>query len=76
MNLYEYREKYSRIKIVEMDLPKSIQALRSIYYYWKNAGVNIPDFERYYNLYYEELKDEIEAFRKKRECVITTLIRD
>jgi hypothetical protein len=52
-----------------MDLPRNIQALKTIYkYYWSNININdIPDFEKYYDLYYEELKNYIEAFRIKTE---------
>jgi len=34
-----YRQKYVSIKIVEMDLPEEIQALKTIYeQYWENKG--------------------------------------
>jgi hypothetical protein len=69
INLDGYRKKYSQIKIVEMDLPRNIQALKTIYkYYWSDINIdNIPDFEKYYDLYYGELKDDIEQFRIKTE---------
>ena len=69
INLEKYREQYSHIKIVEMDLPKNIQALKSLYkYYWTEIDIqNIPDFENYYKLYYEDCKKEIEEFRIKTE---------
>lgn len=52
INLDDYRLKYSHIKIVEMDLPRDIQALKSLYkYYWNEIDINnIPDFDEYYNL--------------------------
>jgi hypothetical protein len=35
VDLKSYRKKYSRIKIVEMDLPKDIQAIELLYkVYW------------------------------------------
>ena len=40
VDLSKYRELYSPIKIVEMDLPKEIQALNSIYsLYWDENEV-------------------------------------
>ncbi len=69
IDLEEYRLKYSHIKIVEMDLPANIQALKTIYkYYWSDVNLDdIPDFERYYELYYNDCKDDIEAFQIKTE---------
>lgn len=69
INLDDYRLKYSHIKIVEMDLPRDIQALKSLYkYYWNEIDINnIPDFDEYYNLYYKDCANEIEKFRIKTE---------
>lgn len=69
INLEEYRIKYAHLKIVEMDLPKNIQALKTLYkYYWQEVDLdNIPDFDTYYELYYNEHKNDIEAFRIKTE---------
>lgn len=67
INLEEYRQKYSPIKIVEMDLPKNIQALKTMYkYYWSEINLNsIPDFEKYYESYYLDCQKEIEEFQIK-----------
>lgn len=69
IDLEKYRMRYAHIKIVEMDLPKNIQALKTIYkYYWSNIDLNnIPDFEEYYELYYNDTKEDIEKFRIKTE---------
>lgn len=69
INLDDYRLKYAHLKIVEMDLPRNIQALKTLYkYYWDEIDLNnIPDFDTYYELYYNEHKDDIEAFRIKTE---------
>ena len=69
INLEAYRLKYAHLKIVEMDLPKNIQALKTLYkYYWHDVDLNnIPDFDAYYELYYNEHRDDIEAFRIKTE---------
>lgn len=42
VRLAEYREKYSQIKIVEMDLPKNIQAIKAIYEVYWNKDNNKP----------------------------------
>lgn len=69
IDLEKYRLQYSHIKIVEMDLPANIQALKTIYkYYWSEIDLdNIPDFDKYYELYYNDCKNEIELFRIKTE---------
>mgnify|MGYP002766390796 CR=1 FL=1 len=69
IDLETYRKKYSHLKIVEMDLPRSIQALKTLYkYYWQQIDIdNIPDFEEYYELYYKEHQKDIDAFRIKTE---------
>lgn len=68
IDLAKYREKYSKIKIVEMDLPKNIQALQTIYeQYWQNKDNRkepLP-FEEYYNIYQETHKDDIKYFWEK-----------
>jgi hypothetical protein len=73
IDLNAYRLKYSHIKIVEMDLPKNIQALKALYkYYWSDVNIqNIPDFEQFYELYYKDSREEIEKFRIKTEMCET-----
>lgn len=69
VDLEAYRLKYAHIKIVEMDLPRNIQALKTLYkYYWSDVNLKkIPQFEEYYDLYYKEHSDDIEKFRIKTE---------
>lgn len=44
INVDALREKYRHIKIVELDMPKEVQALKSIYaQYWDNRK-NWPDY--------------------------------
>ncbi len=64
VNLNAYREKYRPIKIVEMDLPKEIQAISLLYKtYWdKKKFLNYEDF---YKEYLKAYKTDIENFRKK-----------
>jgi hypothetical protein len=64
VNLNSYREKYRPIKLVEMDLPKEIQAISLLYeIYWNEK--KFLDFEDFYNEYLTIHKKDIEDFRKK-----------
>jgi hypothetical protein len=62
VDLQSYRRRYSKIKIVEMDLPKPIQAIALLYrVYWVER--NFLTFEAFYKRYLSEHKTELEAFR-------------
>lgn len=64
VDLKAYREKYRPIKLVEMDLPKEIQAIEMLYQvYWDRK--KFLDFEDFYKEYLALKKSEIESFRKK-----------
>lgn len=68
IDLVKYREKYSKVKIVEMDLPKNIQALQTIYeQYWQNKDDRKEplSFEEYYKIYWDTHKEDIKAFWEK-----------
>lgn len=71
VDLSKYKELYSKIKIVEMDLPKNIQALDTIYStYWERTGNENSkgkplDFEEFYEKYYQNCKNNIENFWDK-----------
>lgn len=68
--LKDYRKKYSSIKIVEMDLPKEIQAINLLYkVYWEEK--KFISFEKFYKRYLEEKNELLEKFRKK-----TTMCQD
>jgi len=68
--LKDYRKKYSSIKIVEMDLPKEIQAINLLYkVYWEEK--QFISFEKFYKRYLEEKKELLEKFRNK-----TTMCKD
>ena len=68
--LKDYRKKYSSIKIVEMDLPKEIQAINLLYkVYWEEK--QFISFEIFYKRYLEEKKELLEKFRNK-----TTMCKD
>lgn len=64
IDLKSYREKYRPVKIVEMDLPKDIQAIKLLYeIYWNEK--RFVAYDDFYKEYLKEYKDEIELFRKK-----------
>lgn len=66
IDLAAYRERYSQIKLVELDLDRNIQALRHMYReYWDDRAV-FPDYEQFYRAYSGELADELEAFRARK----------
>ena len=64
VNLEDYREKYRTIKIVEMDLPKEIQAINLLYtVYWSEK--DFINFDEFYKRYLEIYNVDIEKFRVK-----------
>lgn len=64
VKLNAYREKYRAIKLVEMDLPKEIQAISLLYKtYWGKK--KFLDYEYFYEEYLNAYKKDIEDFRKK-----------
>ncbi len=70
IDLKGYRKQYAHIKIVEMDLPKNIQAISLLYkVYWNEK--KFLAFEQFYERYLKEKTKEIEEFRIK-----TTMCRN
>jgi len=64
VDLQSYRKQYSRIKIVEMDLSKDIQAIELLYsVYWSER--KFLSFDDFYDRYLKEKKKPIEVFRLK-----------
>jgi len=64
VDLKTYREKYMSIKIVEMNLPKGIQAIELLYrVYWDEK--KFIDFEEFYKIYEKEKGRELRKFQKK-----------
>ncbi len=64
VNLRAYRDRFKHIKIVEMDLPKDIQAISLLYkIYWDEK--RFIDYDDFYKEYLKELGNDIENFRKK-----------
>ena len=79
IDLQKYKDQYSKIKTVEMDLPRNIQALDTIYnLYWNKTQIpqqenNLPlSFDEFYNIYYNDLENNINEFWEKtgfeKEC--------
>ena len=71
IDLNAYREEYRPIKIVEMDLPKNIQAISLLYkVYWDEK--RFIDYDDFYQEYLKAYRKDIEDFRKKimmcRKC--------
>jgi hypothetical protein len=64
INLKRYRKEYAPIKIVEMDLPKDVQAIILLYkVYWDEK--KFISFEEFYERYEKENREAIERFKKK-----------
>jgi hypothetical protein len=64
VNLKSYRDEYRLIKIVEMDLPKEIQAINLLYkVYWNKK--EFLSFEKFYKEYLKEYSVDIEKFQEK-----------
>lgn len=69
VQLGTYRKLYSHIKIVEMDMPKNIQAIELLYQvYWHER--KFLSFEDFYKRYQKEKSKLLKAFRiKSTMCV-------
>lgn len=64
VDLRSYRDRFRPIKIVEMDLPKDIQAIALLYkIYWDEK--RFIDYDDFYKEYLVRLGGNIENFRKK-----------
>ncbi len=63
VDLKTFREMYMPIKIVEMNLPKSIQAIELLYrVYWDDK--HFIDFADFYKIYEKEKRRELRKFQK------------
>ena len=64
VDLRSYRDKFRPIKIVEMDLPKDIQAINMLYkVYWTKK--EFVSFDEFYQNYLREYKMAINNFQEK-----------
>lgn len=65
IDLNKYRKLYSKIKLVELDLPRNIQAINHLYeYYWTKRDGYL-GYEDFYKQYLDDLQKEIEEFREE-----------
>ena len=63
IDLAEYRRRYSKIKIVELDMPRHIRPMHHLYREcWENCETP-PDFDRFYQTYSRDLAQDLEKFR-------------
>jgi hypothetical protein len=63
-----YRQRYVSVKIVEMDLPEDIQAIKTIFeQYWENKDSlkEPPTFDEYYKVYLKDTEGKRQKFRDK-----------
>ena len=64
IDLEAHRKRFAHIKLVELDLPREVQAVAHLYReYWERRG-DFPVFDDFYATYAGELRKELEAFRK------------
>lgn len=64
VDLKAYRDRFRPIKIVEMDLPKDVQAISLLYkIYWDEK--RFIDFDEFYQEYLKRLGSNVENFRNK-----------
>jgi len=74
VDLKFYRDKYRLVKIVEMDLPKEIQAIAALYkVYWDQK--KFLSFENFYDEYFDSCKLDIEDFRRKTTMCVDCFYR-
>lgn len=66
IDLVGLREKYRPIKLVELDMPKNVQALKCVYeQYWDNRN-GWSDYEEFFGIYRNSIHEILEEWRK--EC--------
>ena len=63
IDLEYYRNQYRRIKIVELDMPRNVQALATMYEEYWGRRENWPDYPAFYETYASNLAGELEAWR-------------
>ncbi len=69
VELARYRGQYRAIKTVEMDLPKNIQAIATLYdIYWERQ--ELISFERFYGEYYDKYAALLQAFQEKVQLCV------
>ena len=65
VDLSAYRDRFAHIKLVELDLPREVQAIPHLYReYWERRD-GFPLFEGFFEIYRVELRRELMDFRKR-----------
>ena len=75
INLEELGEKYRPIKIVELDMPKHVQALACLYKQYWDKKADWLGYESFYAIYKNSIADELEQWRKKEQFSSETFYR-
>lgn len=75
IDLESYRNQYRRIKIVELDMPKQVQALATMYNEYWNKRESWPDYTGFYKIYESNLASELEAWRVDAQFSSETFYR-
>jgi len=65
IDLENLGNKYRRIKIVELDMPKHVQALSCMYHQYWDKRENWPEYELFYKTYKDSLCNELEKWREE-----------
>lgn len=75
IELETYRNQYRRIKIVELAMPRQVQALAAMYgAYWQQRE-NWPDYPAFYEIYTDNLAGELEEWRIEAQFSSETFYR-
>ena len=74
INLSELGAKYRPIKIVELDMPKHVQALSCMYEQYWDKRQNWLGYESFYKIYEDSLHEELEQWREATQFSRETAI--
>ncbi len=75
IDLEHYRNQYRRIKIVELDMPRNVQALATMYEEYWHRRENRPDYPAFYETYASNLAEDLEAWRMDAQFSKETFYR-
>ena len=75
IDLEELKDKYRLIKIVELDMPKRVQALSCIYQQYWDKREGWVGYESFYETYKHSLRNELEQWRKDAQFSKETFYR-
>ena len=75
IDLEHYRNQYRRIKIVELNMPRNVQALATMYEEYWHRRENWPDYPAFYETYASNLAEDLEAWRMDAQFSSETFYR-